>query len=42
MYEVGVDIILLIVVVLMKEKLKELYSYVLEKGLEVIVEVYDE
>ncbi|MEC3247142.1 indole-3-glycerol phosphate synthase TrpC [Bacillus cereus] len=41
-YEAGADIILLIVAALTKEKLKELYSYVLEKGLEVIVEVHDE
>ena len=30
-YEAGADIILLIVAALTKEKLKELYSYVLEK-----------
>ena len=41
-YEAGADIILLIVAALTKEKLKELYSYVLEKGLEAIVEVHDE
>ncbi|HDR7911806.1 TPA: indole-3-glycerol phosphate synthase TrpC [Bacillus wiedmannii] len=41
-YEAGTDIILLIVAALTKEKLKELYSYVLEKGLEAIVEVHDE
>ncbi|MCU5514499.1 indole-3-glycerol-phosphate synthase [Bacillus wiedmannii] len=41
-YEAGADIILLIVAALTKGKLKELYSYVLEKGLEAIVEVHDE
>lgn len=41
-YEAGADLILLIVAALTKEKLKELYSYVLEKGLEAIVEVHDE
>ncbi|PFJ17598.1 indole-3-glycerol-phosphate synthase [Bacillus cereus] len=41
-YEAGANIILLIVAALTKEKLKELYSYVLEKGLEAIVEVHDE
>ena len=41
-YEAGADIILLIVAALTKEKLKELYSYVLAKGLEAIVEVHDE
>ncbi|TBX58430.1 indole-3-glycerol phosphate synthase TrpC [Bacillus mycoides] len=41
-YEAGADLILLIVAALSKEKLNELYSYVLEKGLEAIVEVHDE
>ncbi|MEK4741374.1 MULTISPECIES: indole-3-glycerol phosphate synthase TrpC [unclassified Bacillus (in: firmicutes)] len=41
-YEAGADLILLIVAALSKEKLNELYNYVLEKGLEAIVEVHDE
>ncbi|EJR56528.1 indole-3-glycerol phosphate synthase [Bacillus cereus VD107] len=41
-YEAGADLILLIVAALTKEKLKELYNYVLEIGLEAIVEVHDE
>ncbi|MGH1286916.1 indole-3-glycerol phosphate synthase TrpC [Bacillus toyonensis] len=41
-YEAGADLILLIVAALSKEKLKELYNYVLEMGLEAIVEVHDE
>ncbi|KFM99924.1 indole-3-glycerol phosphate synthase TrpC [Bacillus clarus] len=41
-YEAGADIILLIVAALSQEKLKELYDYVLEMGLEAIVEVHDE
>ncbi|MED1113837.1 indole-3-glycerol phosphate synthase TrpC [Bacillus paramycoides] len=41
-YEAGADLILLIVAALTKKKLKELYNYVLEIGLEAIVEVHDE
>ncbi|MBE5105684.1 indole-3-glycerol phosphate synthase TrpC [Bacillus thuringiensis] len=41
-YEAGADIILLIVAALTKEKLNVLYNYVLEMGLEAIVEVHDE
>ncbi|HDX9612171.1 TPA: indole-3-glycerol phosphate synthase TrpC [Bacillus toyonensis] len=41
-YEAGADLILLIVAALSKEKLKELYNYVLEMELEAIVEVHDE
>ncbi|MEH7456486.1 indole-3-glycerol phosphate synthase TrpC [Bacillus sp. JJ1127] len=41
-YEAGADLILLIVAALSKEKLRELYEYVIEMGLEAIVEVHDE
>ena len=41
-YEAGADLILLIVAALSKEKLNELYNYVLKMGLEAIVEVHDE
>ena len=41
-YDAGADFILLIVAALPKQKLQELYAYVQELGLEVIVEVHNE
>ncbi|RIN14060.1 indole-3-glycerol phosphate synthase TrpC [Mammaliicoccus vitulinus] len=40
-YHVGASIVLLIVNILTKEELKNLYDYAISKGLEVLVEVHD-
>ncbi|WP_323702429.1 indole-3-glycerol phosphate synthase TrpC [Mammaliicoccus sp. Dog046] len=41
-YHTGASIVLLIVNILSKEKLSELYDYAVSKGLEVLVEVHDQ
>lgn len=41
-YHVGATVILLIVAALSKERLKELYDYAKQKGLDVLTEVHDE